>query len=413
MAALAAAALTLPGSPVAQNPGTGTDGLWWSADLVRHLDETGWEPPYFDGTIRTQPDGYHLGLALRALDSPTTTVAVGDAVYRTSPQLVEAGREIFRNYHFGTHQYWEFRRAIDWATGATDPGEYASRYGVKRDHEGYFVGLVGIRQRDGNVLYGHSCALCHSNVDGQGRIVDGLANHDYDIGKYYDALRPKIKDIADIFLGDSALEVLRFQGPGRTDSTMDSSWAPMRVPHLLAMKGFAHGVRANGDMANLWIQCYRNLNGSYAVESEIMEALMAYMLTLEAPNPRPRGDLERQGEEIFRAQRCHRCHAPPYYSTGQVIDWEVIRTDADRIRNGYPKGYKVASLLRLDQYGLFLHDGSLTSLEQMFDPERLKPDYAPPGLHPARGKRGVPGHPFGLHLTDEERTALVAFLKSL
>ena len=99
----------------AQTPGP--DGLWWSSDLVTHLAQTGWEPPYFKGTVRSYPDGYHYGLALRALDRPTGTITVGDTEYRTSPALIEAGREIFNGYHFGTHLYWDFRRAIDWSTG--------------------------------------------------------------------------------------------------------------------------------------------------------------------------------------------------------------------------------------------------------------------------------------------------------
>ncbi len=393
-----------------------SESLPQSWELMRDLKASGWEPPYFEGTVRTFPDGHHLDLARRALAHPTESLTVGGFAYRTSPELIAAGREIWRNYHYGSHLYWDFRRAIDHATGIAKPEGYERVYGVKRDAEGYFVGIVGVKRANGDVEYGHSCALCHSNVADDRTIVDGMANQDYDIGLYYDALRPRISDPEVIGLGDSALDVLRFSGPGRTDSTVDSHWAPMRVPHLYALRAFEHGVRANGDMPNLWIQCYRNLNAAYAVDSEIMEAVMAYMLALKPPaNPRSQGEREQRGQAVFEAQRCQRCHLPPYYTNGQVVDWSVIRTDTDRIHNGFPKGYKVASLLRLDQYRLYLHDGSLTDLDQLFDPTRLQPSYEAPGIPPGRRKQGagVPGHMFGMRLSPDDRAALVAYLQSL
>ncbi|MFQ5700233.1 MAG: hypothetical protein ACE5HU_00125 [Acidobacteriota bacterium] len=347
---------------------------------------------------------------------PTDTITIGGFTYRTSPALIAAGREIFRNHDFGSHLFWDFRRAIDYSTGITDAAEYSRRYGVKRDGEGYFVGLVGVKRNDGKVMYGHSCALCHANVGEDGAIVEGMANHDYDVGLYYEALRSTIRDVDQIYLGDAGLDVLGSQGAGRTDSTMDGFYAPMRIPHLFALRAFEHGLRANGDMPNLWIQCYRNLNGAYAVDSDIMEALMAFLLSIKAPpNPRHLGERERHGETIFRGQRCHRCHLPPYYTNGRVIDWKSIRTDPDRIHNGYPKGYKVPSLLRLDRYRFYLHDGSLTALGQLFDPARLEPTYQAPGIPPARRKPGVgvPGHRFGLRLSPSDRADLIAFLESL
>lgn len=388
--------------------------VWWSGALMEDLEARRWEPPFFKGTVRTYPEGTHLRLALKALAEPTVTVTVGDMSYRTSTALAAAGKEIFHNYHYGTHELWRLRRAIEWSTRVTDPGEYSRRFGIKRDGQGYLVGVVGVERPDGRVDYGHSCALCHANVTPDGTIVDGMANQDYDMGAHLDSLRPRIHDPDLILFGDAPLEAIRSQGAGRADQVMDGTWAPVRVPHLYALRAFQHGVGANGDMGNLWNACYRKLNESYAVESEIMEALLAYLLSLEAvPVPGERGALEARGEAVFQAQRCHRCHAPPYYSTGDVIDWSAIGTDPDRIRNGFPKGYKVPSLLRLEQYRFYLHDGSLTSLEQLFDPARLSTDAS--GIPAERRKKGVgvPGHLYGLRLSPAEREALLAYLRSL
>src|SRR5215472_8152393 len=62
---------------------------------------------------------------------------------------------------------------------------------------------------------------------------------------------------------------------------------------------------------------------------------------------------------------------------------------------------------------LLLHDGSVASLEEMFDPDRLKPDHVPGGwIGLGVSKRAIPGHPFGLHLSADEKSALIAFLRS-
>jgi hypothetical protein len=76
--------------------------------------------------------------------------------------------------------------------------------------------------------------------------------------------------------------------------------------------------------------------------------------------------------------------------------------------------YKVPSLKGLWYRGRYLHDGSLTTLEEMFDPRRLKDDYVPSGFMPVGVKsRAVNGHEFGLKLKPEDRAALIVFLKTL
>ena len=62
----------------------------------------------------------------------------------------------------------------------------------------------------------------------------------------------------------------------------------------------------------------------------------------------------------------------------------------------------------------YLHDGSLTTLEEMFDPARLQDTFVPTGfVPPERKTHAVTGHTFGLKLPPSERAALIAFLKSL
>ena len=63
--------------------------------------------------------------------------------------------------------------------------------------------------------------------------------------------------------------------------------------------------------------------------------------------------------------------------------------------------------------GPFTHDGSVATLEDWFDPSRLKDDYVPSGLKGPSPTRAVKGHEFGLKLTAEEKKALIAFLMTL
>jgi hypothetical protein len=76
--------------------------------------------------------------------------------------------------------------------------------------------------------------------------------------------------------------------------------------------------------------------------------------------------------------------------------------------------YKVPSLKGVWYRGHYLYDGSVASLEEMFDPDRIKETrvsggWSPPGVP----TRAIKGHEFGLTLTPAEREQLIAFLRTL
>ena len=76
--------------------------------------------------------------------------------------------------------------------------------------------------------------------------------------------------------------------------------------------------------------------------------------------------------------------------------------------------YKVPSLTGVWYRGPFEHSGSVATLEDWFDPRRLRDDYVPTGFKGHRVRtRAVKGHEFGLGLTPADKAALIAFLKTL
>jgi mono/diheme cytochrome c family protein len=168
---------------------------------------------------------------------------------------------------------------------------------------------------------------------------------------------------------------------------------------------------------------------------EVLYALGMYLMSLEPlknSDIAPAGLIER-GREIFTREKCGNCHIPPNYTSGKLtlaqgftppVDHPnksdiadlSVGTDsglATRTRKG-TGFYKIPSLRGVWYRPAFLHDGSVASLEEMFDPDRLKPDHVPGGWKgPGVSKRAIPGHPFGLGLNADDRQALLAFLRSL
>ncbi|HTE33349.1 MAG TPA: hypothetical protein VK666_23370, partial [Chryseolinea sp.] len=76
--------------------------------------------------------------------------------------------------------------------------------------------------------------------------------------------------------------------------------------------------------------------------------------------------------------------------------------------------YKVPSLIGAWNRTAFLHGGYLANLEDMFDSKRLNADYVPTLYRPYWVDRmAVVGHPFGTELSEQDKSALIAFVKSL
>ena len=167
---------------------------------------------------------------------------------------------------------------------------------------------------------------------------------------------------------------------------------------------------------------------------EALYALSLYIQSLKPPpNPNPADGEARAGAGIFTREGCSGCHVPPLYTSNKLtlaqgfkppenlpVTLDVlpvsVGTDPGLALNTR-KGtgfYKVPSLKGVWYRGHYLHDGSVASLEEMFNPERLSDAHLPGGYRPpAVMNRAIKGHEFGLKLNPLERAQLIAFLRTL
>ncbi len=173
---------------------------------------------------------------------------------------------------------------------------------------------------------------------------------------------------------------------------------------------------------------------SLRLPDEALYALTIYLTSLSPPsNPNSMDANARAGQELFDREGCSGCHTAPLFTNnrltlaaGFVPPADLPTTlDVMKISVGTNpslalktrKGtgfYKVPSLKGVWYRGRYLHDGSLPTLEEMFDPKRTTADFVRTGFSGVNNQyHAVPGHEFGLKLTVEERKQLIAFLRTL
>jgi hypothetical protein len=171
--------------------------------------------------------------------------------------------------------------------------------------------------------------------------------------------------------------------------------------------------------------------GRYSDEQ--LYALSLYLYSLKAPpNPLAKDERIPAGRLVFEREGCGGCHTPPLYTNNRLSPVEGFEPPADHARKydlaeivtdtdpnlalktrkgtGY---YKVPSLNGVWYRGPFEHSGSVLTLEDWFDPARLRDNYRPTGFKGIGRLVPVKGHNYGLGLVPEDRAALIAFLKSL
>jgi len=167
---------------------------------------------------------------------------------------------------------------------------------------------------------------------------------------------------------------------------------------------------------------------------EQLYAAALYIYSLKPPrNPNTFDALAARGQKVFEREGCGGCHTPPLYTNNKLTIAAGFKPPEDHFRKydilnvsvgtdpnlalrtrrgtGY---YKVPSLKGVWYRGPFEHNGSVATLEDWFEPRRLRDDYVPTGFKgDGVQTRAVKGHEFGLKLSVEDKRALIAFLKTL
>ncbi len=276
-------------------------------------------------------------------------------------------------------------------------------------------------------------------------------------------LRPDTQERIGRMSVDEIASVFEAVPPGASLRTRGNSFLPIQVPDLIGVQDRRYldrtGLEMHRDIGDLMRYAAMNQGGdslaSFAgfipagthdfskppspesrrrYSDEQLYALALWLYSLKPPaNPNQFDAVAAKGRKVFDREGCGGCHTPPLYTNNMLTPAKGFEVPAEhrklyavmpisvgtdpaltlqtRRGTGY---YKVPSLKGLWYRGMFPHDGSCATLEDWFDPRRLRDDYTPTGFKGyGVDKRAVPGHEFGLHLNKEDKAALLAFLRTL
>jgi hypothetical protein len=308
------------------------------------------------------------------------------------------------------------------------------------------VGVKGIFDKKGALVsMGVTCAICHSTVDdafipGIGHRLDGWPNRDLNVGAIA-SLAPNLDPVAkrlhtDV---DTVKKVFGSWGPGRYDAEIledgkafrpDGKTAATLLPAAYGLAGVNLHTYGGWGSVTHWNAYVANTQmhgkGTFydprmndpakypiAVENKDwnmrstpdmitakLAALHFYQLAIAAPAP-PAGSFDKKaaarGEAVFNGKAdCARCHVPPLFTEPGynmhkpaeigIDDFQALRSPDGMYRTTPLKG------LWSHQKGGFYHDGRFATLLDVVNHYNTF---------------------LGLNLSDQEKTDMVEYLKSL
>jgi len=397
-----------------------------------------------------------IGVASIAL---VLTLTFSSASARQDNPRPPDGRSIFRFDTFGDEQLWTDVLRLHEAVQTVSPAT-ALAVGLKVDVDALpraivealrakkvdltdpavtmellrlnaVVGVIG-KVNDGKLTsIGITCALCHSNVDdsltkGIGKRLDGWANHDLNVGV-----------IAGLAPGLPAEFKTEFDkwGPGMYDPRHHafdgvnafelhpgSMSVPVVMPAIYGLRGVGFETYTGDGPISYW-NSYVGVGqmggqgnfrdpriGLFITQTPDLvtpklRALLEYQLRLRAPDP-PEGSFNRQaaarGRRLFYNEAgCGSCHSGPRYTdvlSGPQTDVPVLHAPEETGMDGAYASrsatgeYRATPLRALWQHAPYFHDGSapdLPAVVEHYDQHLM------------------------LNLTDDQKSDLVEFLKSL
>jgi mono/diheme cytochrome c family protein len=360
-----------------------------------------WNPPA-EAIVAAELDAPG-GASPDQLSSGATPLALPPSVRSVDdPALIALGKAAFAHYPTQLAQYLSV---------ALTSRAAAARYGLWIDDAGGVGGLVRARMADGSGALALTCASCHTASAAAGGVSPGVPNARLDLGAAMLA--------AQGIPASASQDPHAVWGPGRVDVTTAAGSEPARIPDLRPVRWLGYlqqdGTLRARDLTTLAIRIETLLvtagNQSVRPPRIVALALAAYVDSLASSLPSPDGAaaLSPNGASLFAAN-CAGCHVPPAF-TGEPVPLSIIGTDpvlglsADRGTGTY----RVPSLHGVGTRGPLLHDGTVPSVDAMLDPSRLTETF----VQKLHGAGPVPGHDYGLDLTDRERRDLITYLDSL
>jgi len=309
------------------------------------------------------------------------------------------------------------------------------------------LGVKGTFNQNGSLKsVGLTCAVCHSTVDdafspGIGHRLDGWPNRDLNSGAIISLSLDLSVFTKLLRVDESAVKkVLASWGPGKFDAELnldgkafrpDGKSAATLIPPAFGMAGvnlhtwtggWGTVTYWNAFVANLELQGqgtffdarlndpkkypvaaragFGNKRSGTDMVTAKLAALQFYQLAIPPPTP-PEGSFDRaaasRGEMIFKGKaNCAQCHVPPLFTEP---GWNAhkpseIGIDDFQANRSPDETYRTAPLRGLFAHtkGGFYHDGRFATLLDVVN-------------HYNSFKK--------LNLTDQEKTDLVEFLKSL
>jgi len=315
---------------------------------------------------------------------------------------VQLGREVFFRYPLREESYLQHAIARP---------ELARSVGIIRAPDGSYPGAVRFRDIDGAVKVGLTCALCHTDMR-EGSLVAGRARRSFDYGRMRIAYHADTGAPVDPEL----VRRMRTWGPGRADVTEDRDEDPVAIPDLWGLQSQQYFTQAGtirhiGPAALAIRQETQLLHSNHErvrPPRELAWALAMYLYSLRAPE-RPAGDaaLVARGGRLFD-EHCRECHSNAA-GGGPLVTATRVGTDP-ALATGHGRGtgrYRPAALIAVGEAGPYLHDGSVATLEELFSTARLSPSF-----HGVHGVGAVPGHLWGTDWSDDDRAALLAWLRA-
>ena len=292
------------------------------------------------------------------------------------------------------------------------------------------VGIVAHVEGNGNVQrLGITCALCHSTVDnsfttGVGRRLDGWANRDLNVGAILQvsALDPGLK-AEFIDWGPGKYDPRHHIFDGTALRILNEPSIAVMIPAAFGLQGVGFETYTGDGPISYW-NAYVGISqmGGEGIFRDPrigvnilqrpdritrkLPALLAYQLSLLAPAAPPNEfdpAAAARGQAVFHGQAdCARCHRPPTYtdvSTGPNSSvpvlhsaFEIGANPAYALRSA-TKQFRTTPLRGVWQHPPYFHDGRARTL---LDVVNFYNTHFP-----------------NLNLSEQQKTDLVAFLKSL